>query len=62
VKQAENIVNHLITAGFSNNDISVLLPDKSSTQDFAHEKHTKAPEGLQLAGQWVYVLALYSAY
>src|SRR4029079_13905301 len=29
----------------SNNDISVLLPDKTGTRDFAHEQHTKAPEG-----------------
>jgi hypothetical protein len=35
----------LKTAGFSNNDISVLLPDKGSTREFAHEKNTKAPEG-----------------
>ena len=34
-----------MTAGFSNDDISVLLPDSSSTKDFAHEKNTKAPEG-----------------
>src|SRR5205807_9076492 len=27
------------------NDISVLLPDKTGTRDFAHEKGTKAPEG-----------------
>src|SRR5207247_2408681 len=26
-------------------DISVLLPDNIGTKDFAHEKHTKAPEG-----------------
>jgi hypothetical protein len=32
-------------AGFSNNDISVLFPDKHGTKDFAHEQHTKAPEG-----------------
>src|SRR5262249_19737361 len=31
-------------AGFSPNDISVLLPDKTGTRDFAHEQHTKAPE------------------
>src|SRR5438477_569772 len=28
-----------------NNDISVLFPDKAGTRDFAHEQHTKAPEG-----------------
>src|SRR5712672_167340 len=43
--QASNIVDNLKTAGFSNNDISVLLPDKAGTRDFAHEKGTKAPEG-----------------
>jgi hypothetical protein len=43
--QADQIVNQLKTANFSNNDISVLFPDKDSTRDFAHEKNTKAPEG-----------------
>lgn len=43
--QAEIIVDQLRAAGFSSNDISVLFPDKRGTQDFAHEQHTKAPEG-----------------
>jgi len=43
--QAEQIVNDLKLAGFSSNDISVLLPDKQGTRDFAHQKNTKAPEG-----------------
>jgi len=43
--QAERIVEDLKAAGFSNNDISALFPDKSGTKDFAHEQHTKAPEG-----------------
>jgi len=43
--QAESIVNELKVAGFSDNDISVLFPDKTGTKDFAHEHHTKAPEG-----------------
>src|SRR4026209_2664711 len=43
--QAGNIVTDLKSAGFSNNDISALFPDKSGTKDFAHEQHTKAPEG-----------------
>jgi len=43
--QAERIVDRLKMAGFSNNDISVLFPDKATTRDFAHEKKTKAPEG-----------------
>jgi hypothetical protein len=42
---AVNITDRLKTAGFSPNDISVLLPDKTGTRDFAHEQHTKAPEG-----------------
>lgn len=41
----EKIVEDLKTGGFSKNDISVLFPDKSGTKDFAHEQHTKAPEG-----------------
>lgn len=43
--QAERLVNEFKNSGFSNNDISVLFPDKSGTRDFAHEQHTKAPEG-----------------
>src|SRR5258705_7354592 len=43
--QAERIVNQLKSANFSNNDISVLFPDKGTSRDFAHEKNTKAPEG-----------------
>jgi hypothetical protein len=42
---AESAVDRLLVAGFSNSDISVLLPDERSTRDFAHEKETKAPEG-----------------
>jgi len=38
-------VDALKSAGFSNNDISVLFPDKEGTHDFAHENSTKAPEG-----------------
>jgi hypothetical protein len=44
-EQAERIVGDLRNSRFSNNDISVLFPDKDSTRDFAHEKNTKAPEG-----------------
>jgi hypothetical protein len=43
--QAITIVDRLKAAGFSANDISVLFPDKTGTKDFAHEQHTKAPEG-----------------
>ena len=42
---AERAVQILLNAGFSNDDISVLLPDDASTREFAHKKDTKAPEG-----------------
>jgi len=42
---AERAVDRIIAAGFSNNDISVLLPDSESSKQFAHEKNTKMPEG-----------------
>ena len=45
VAQAERAVETLTSAGFSNNDISVLLADAQSSHDFAHQKNTKAPEG-----------------
>jgi ActD protein len=38
-------IDRLMQAGFRNEDISVLLPDNEGTKDFAHEKHTKLPEG-----------------
>lgn len=43
--QAERGVDDLLAAGFSNDDVSALLPDNHGTRDFAHEKSTKAPEG-----------------
>jgi hypothetical protein len=43
--RAESLVASLQSAGFPGDDISVLLPDKSGTKDFAHEHNTKAPEG-----------------
>ena len=50
VPQAELAVDRIIAGGFSNNDISVLLPDNQSTKEFAHEKNTKAPEGTTTGG------------
>jgi len=38
-------VDALKRAGFRNTDISVLFPENTGSKDFAHEKHTKAPEG-----------------
>jgi hypothetical protein len=48
--QASEIVHRLKHAGFADNDISALLPDKTGTKDFAHEHHTKAPEGAAIGG------------
>lgn len=42
---AESGVESLLRSGFRDEDISVLLADNVGTKDFAHEKHTKAPEG-----------------
>jgi hypothetical protein len=44
-EQAQRTVGQLRAAGFVDNDMSVLFPDKSGTRDFAHEHSTKAPEG-----------------
>jgi hypothetical protein len=42
---AVSIFNQLLASGFSENDISALFPDMDRTRHFAHEQHTKAPEG-----------------
>jgi hypothetical protein len=42
---AESAVDSLVTSGFSNDDVSVLMSDVEGTKDFAHQKATKAPEG-----------------
>ena len=42
--QTEDAVDTLIDNGFRAEDISVLMSDNLGTKDFAHEKHTKAPE------------------
>ncbi|MEO8372805.1 MAG: DUF3341 domain-containing protein [Candidatus Solibacter sp.] len=44
--QVDMGVHALLTAGFRNEDISVLFPDNEGTKDFALEKSTKAPEGV----------------
>ncbi len=45
VERAERAVDELVSAGFSNDDVSVLMADNQGSKDFAHEKQTKAPEG-----------------
>ena len=42
---AERAVDQLTSAGFSHQDVSVLMSDKEGSKDFATEKNTKAPEG-----------------
>ena len=43
--EVERAVDALKMDGFSTADISVLMPDSAGSQDFAHTKGTKAPEG-----------------
>lgn len=43
--QVERAVDQLRVAGFRPTDVSVLFPENVGTKEFAHEKHTKAPEG-----------------
>jgi hypothetical protein len=42
---AEMAVDRLVASGFSNQDVSVLMADAYTVKEFAHEKHSKAPEG-----------------
>ena len=42
---ADAAVDRLHAAGFSNDDVSVLMADRQSSKEFASEKNTKAPEG-----------------
>jgi hypothetical protein len=48
--QASSIVNQLKGAGFSENDISVLLRDRTGNRRFAHIEHNKALEGAAVGG------------
>ena len=43
--QVESVISQLQSRGFPPSSISVLMPDTKSSRDFAHEHHTKAPEG-----------------
>jgi hypothetical protein len=48
--QASSIVNQLKGAGFSENDISVLLRDRTGNRRFAHIEHNKALEAAAVGG------------
>ncbi len=41
----ERAISDLKNREFRNSDISVLMPSKEETQNFAHERATKIPEG-----------------
>src|SRR5260370_5711246 len=42
----EEAVGRFKARGFRNADISILMPENVGSKDLAHEKHTKAPEGV----------------
>ena len=54
--KANEVVGNLDVSGFNRSDISVLLPDRSGSRDFAHEANTKAPEGAVVGASSVGVL------
>lgn len=43
--EVDRAVDQFKLDGFRNSDISVLMPTKEGSQNFAHKKETKAPEG-----------------
>src|SRR6187399_3239103 len=43
--QATQVADRLKAEGFTAGDISVLMPDRAGTKDFAVDNQTKAPEG-----------------
>jgi hypothetical protein len=45
-RDVEEAIDQLRLEGFRGEDISVLMPDNEGTKDLAHEKATKAPEGI----------------
>jgi len=48
--EVEKAVDRLRHEGFNSQDVSVVFPDRDMNQEFAVEKHTKAPEGALAAG------------
>ncbi len=44
-RNLEEAIDALKDSGFRNSDISILLPRGETSEVFAHEKSTKAPEG-----------------
>lgn len=48
IPQATRVITSLKNAGFTNDDISVLVPDEYGAQELGYEKHSKAPEGISI--------------
>lgn len=48
--EVERVVCALRDRGFRSDDVSVLLADKASSREFAHEAGTKVPEGAATGG------------
>jgi hypothetical protein len=48
--QAAGLIEELKLAGFSNDDISALLPDKTGSRDFGYRRASKAPEAAMSFG------------
>jgi hypothetical protein len=46
----ETGVDALIDNGFRKEDVSILVAENVGTKDFAHELHSKAPEGATVGG------------
>jgi hypothetical protein len=49
-QHVESGVDALLGNGFRKEDISILAADNIGTKDFAHELHSKAPEGAAVGG------------
>jgi hypothetical protein len=45
IEAADRAIDVLTAQGFSEQDVSVLMSDTDSNKEFAHQKHTKSPEG-----------------
>lgn len=46
----QDAMRALEAAGFRSTDVSALYPENLGSKDFAHEKHSKAPEGAVAGG------------
>jgi len=49
-QHVETGVDALLANGFRKEDVSILAADNIGTKDFAHELHSKAPEGATVGG------------